>query len=213
MNVLRKLFFILSIFIIFTPTTMNKMWDKGDRMRTITQQIEAERRETYIQSIIEEVEWHAEVVIPDYLDVDLLIYMYETAVHFNLPIRTAFRLIRQESRFKEDALSPVGAYGFTQLMPDTYDQYHRKLFGDEFIDDHNPYKNIYIGLYYLRELYDYWDNFAMNEDYIWALSLASYNAGKGRVIQYKGIPPFRETRHYVSYIMREHSQIALFAQN
>lgn len=131
--------------------------------------------------------------LPWNVNTDHLIYMYDTANDFNIPVDIAFRLIRQESMFNPKARSFKGAEGYMQLMPLTYRLYYLELgFPKELMWNKDPYVNIYIGMYYLNKLADYWNN--------WDLALASYNAGIGRVIHYKGVPPFRETRSFVAAI-------------
>ena len=76
-----------------------------------------------------------------------------------------------------------------QLMPQTAS----KLGVSNRLD---PQQNVEGGTRYLRELLEFY-----NFDLVKAL--AAYNAGPGRVQQYGGVPPYRETRDYVSRIVRD----------
>jgi soluble lytic murein transglycosylase-like protein len=101
-------------------------------------------------------------------------------------------VIRAESGFNTRALSPKGAQGLMQLMPQTATQ-----LGVENAFD--PQANVEAGTRYLRELLERY-----NFDLIKAL--AAYNAGPQRVEQYGGVPPYRETRAYVARIVRDFNQ-------
>ncbi len=98
-------------------------------------------------------------------------------------------VIGAESSFNPKAVSPKGAQGLMQLMPSTASQLGVK---DSFDAD----ANVDGGTRYLRELL-----IRYNDDL--AKALAAYNAGPHRVDQYKGVPPYRETRRYVSRIIRD----------
>jgi len=93
---------------------------------------------------------------------------------------------KRESAFNPAAVSRRGACGLMQLMPAT-----ARSFGVTDIFD--PRQNVEAGVRYLRSLID---SFNGNVD----LALAAYNAGPGAVQRYRGMPPFSETRAYVSAI-------------
>lgn len=107
-------------------------------------------------------------------------------------------VIRAESGFKVHAVSPKGAQGLMQLMPQTAS----KLGVANAFD---PAANVDGGTRYLRELLEHY-----NFDLIKAL--AAYNAGPQRVEQYKGVPPYRETRLYVASIVRDFNRKKLAQQ-
>jgi len=108
-------------------------------------------------------------------------------------------VIRAESGFNVRAVSPKGAQGLMQLMPQTASQLGVQNAFD-------PQANVEGGTRYLRELLERYDF-----DLIKAL--AAYNAGPQRVEQYGGVPPYYETKAYVAHIVRDFNKKKLAQKN
>lgn len=103
----------------------------------------------------------------------------------------ALSIAKKESNFKHNSKSKHGAIGVFQLMPST-----AKRMG------YNPYKlsdNIKAGISYYKMMYKMFGSME--------LALAAYNAGPGNVRKYKGIPPFNETKRFVSVIMTDYKSL------
>lgn len=132
----------------------------------------------------------------------------QNAQKYHLPAAFILAIIKQESGFREDASSPVGAKGLMQLMPATASMVARK----EKIDFANPNqlllgnKNIALGVAYLSQLYPRYNNHLI-------LIAAAYNAGP-RQLNYwlRNHPPremdiwietlpWQETRNYLKNVI------------
>jgi Transglycosylase SLT domain len=94
-------------------------------------------------------------------------------------------LIQVESNYKPGAKSSKGAMGLMQLMPQTAREYNVR-------NPYDPKANVEAGIKKLKSLIDKWGV---------ELALAAYNAGEGAVQRFNGIPPYRETRDYVTRIL------------
>ncbi len=103
-------------------------------------------------------------------------------------------LIWQESRFQVGARSPAAAYGLTQIIPGTAQQLG---IYPEYYED--PYVQVEGGARYLSQMLVMFDGNVV-------FALAAYNAGPGRVQQYDGVPPFKETQHYVQVIPKKYNE-------
>jgi soluble lytic murein transglycosylase-like protein len=99
-------------------------------------------------------------------------------------------IIAVESAFNPRAVSRKGAMGLMQLMPKTARQYAVR-------NPFDPLQNIQGGLHLLRDLLHRFQGDLR-------LALAAYNAGEKAVVEYDGIPPYRETREYVKKVLRRY---------
>lgn len=111
----------------------------------------------------------------------------EAASRYKVDFFLIKSLIKAESLFDRYARSTQGAQGLMQLMPET-----AKMLGVR--DAYSPQEAILGGTKYLRQLLD---RFKKVEH-----ALAAYNAGPAAVVYYGGIPPYRETKGYVSKIKK-----------
>lgn len=96
------------------------------------------------------------------------------------------RMIEVESAWDPNAMSPVGAMGLGQLMPDTAFE-----LGVE--DPFDPIQNLAGSAKYLARQHRRFGSYL--------LALAAYNAGPGAVSRHGGVPPYWETRRYVRKIL------------
>jgi hypothetical protein len=107
------------------------------------------------------------------------------SVRHGVDAELLFALIEVESSYRPDAVSAKGAMGLMQLMPATAQQY-------AVADPYDPSDNVEAGTQHLRSLLDRYDVDS---------ALAAYNAGEGSVRRFGGVPPFPETRRYVTKIL------------
>lgn len=112
----------------------------------------------------------------------------QAAAKYSLAPELIRSVIRAESNFQAGAVSPAGAKGLMQLMPETA----KELGVTNVFDVH---QNIDGGARYLRQMLDRFDGDVKR-------ALAAYNAGPGAVEQYNGDVPYAETRQYVKRVMR-----------
>jgi soluble lytic murein transglycosylase-like protein len=109
------------------------------------------------------------------------------AAKHGVPARLVRAVIKVESDYQARARSRKGAMGLMQLMPETARRF-------SVADPYNPRQNIEGGIRYLKTLLDRFPSTGV--------ALAAYNAGENAVDRFRGIPPYAETRDYVSRILR-----------
>lgn len=115
------------------------------------------------------------------------------AATHGLPEELLTAVIEVESNFNPGAVSPKGAIGLMQLMPQTA----RHL---AVADAHDPAANIDGGARYLKQLLARFGNNLH-------LALAAYNAGPGAVLRTGGIPPYSETQRYVPQVIARYHKL------
>ena len=113
----------------------------------------------------------------------------QAARKYRVPAPFVASIVQAESNFNCAAVSSRGAVGLMQLMPETAQQYG--------VNPAVPAENIDGGTRYLHWLMA---RYRKSRNAIKRV-IAAYNAGPGMVDHYRGIPPFRETRTYVTRVM------------
>ncbi|TVQ78647.1 MAG: hypothetical protein EA369_06495 [Bradymonadales bacterium] len=138
------------------------------------------------------------------------------AAEFEVSPFLIWGVMREESRFQSDVISPAGAVGLMQLMPNLGSQIARSLREGrvERLGLTDPKKNIRYGTYHLRELFQQVDRLQVPPEFRTALVVASYNAGIGpvrrwirelntdRLDLFVESIPFTETRNYVKRVLQ-----------
>lgn len=130
--------------------------------------------------------------IPRSGDSDLDWIIFHAGQRHAVDPRLIHAVIKQESNFKSDALSPAGASGLMQLMPGTAKRF-------DCYDSKDQACNVEAGTKYLA-----WLLKRFSGDL--TLALAAYNAGEGSVDKYEGVPPYPETQNYVIKIVSNYGK-------
>lgn len=111
----------------------------------------------------------------------------QASIRYGLDCALIKAVISAESAFNCQAVSPKGAKGLMQIMPDNYSSLNIS-------DPFDPSQNIMGGSKYLRQMLEVNDGSLRH-------ALAAYNAGPEAVRRYEGIPPYDETINYVSKVI------------
>ncbi len=116
---------------------------------------------------------------------EILQLIKQLSSKYQVPFELILSLVKVESDFNPQAISPKGAMGLMQLMPSTAN----------FLGVQNPFdpeENLEAGIRYFKTLLERFGDLS--------LALAAYNAGPKAVMDYQGIPPFPETRGFVNKV-------------
>jgi soluble lytic murein transglycosylase-like protein len=116
-----------------------------------------------------------------------------SAAHYALSPLLVSAVAWRESAFNADAISPKGAAGIMQLMPETARAYCASPCSAS--------ANVEAGTAYLSALIQHYDGDIVK-------ALAAYDAGPGAVDRFGGMPPYRETEAYVDAILARMSVLA-----
>jgi hypothetical protein len=125
---------------------------------------------------------------------EIMAQIDEVATRHRVPPRLVAAVIAVESEFNPRAVSRRGAQGLMQLMPATAAHLDVQ-------DSFDTRENIEGGVRHLRVLMDRYRNDL-------PVVLAAYNAGDTAVLNYRGVPPYRETRQYVIRVLRQYDRDA-----
>ena len=120
---------------------------------------------------------------------ETLLLIAEAAVRHRVPAAFVTSIVAAESNFDCAAISPTGAVGLMQLMPETARQFGA--------NPAIPAENIDAGTRYLSWLMKRYEKRRDSIKHV----IAAYNAGPAMVDRYRGVPPFRETRAYVTRVL------------
>lgn len=118
-------------------------------------------------------------------------YVRQTAERYQVDPLLVRSVIEVESHYNPAAVSPKGAQGLMQLMPQTARRFAVK-------NAFSPWENIDGGVRYLKYLLNLYGNREAPE----TLALAAYNAGEGAVMRHGGVPPYQETTDYVRKVAK-----------
>lgn len=110
----------------------------------------------------------------------------EAAARYQVDPRLVAAVAQTESGGNQEAVSPAGAVGVMQLMPETA--------AGLGVNPYDKRQNIDGGAKYLRQMMDTFGGDVQK-------AVAAYNAGPQAVKEYNGIPPYRETQDYVNKVL------------
>lgn len=114
-------------------------------------------------------------------------FINEASTQYDVDADLIHAVIFVESGYQPEAISPKGAEGLMQLMPETARQFGVR-------DTFDPKQNINGGTALLQHLLGKYEGDI-------SLTLAAYNAGEAAVKKYNGVPPYQETKAYINKVV------------
>lgn len=163
-------------------STVNKMNKDNIEFERYRDSLEIEKRKLDQMSLLHDkikLQKHSEkisgITIPDSFPHKELLLIHSEAKKYNLDVGMILRLIKAESSFRAKARSHVGAQGYMQLMPGTFNAFANRLN----LKKRNNTANIKVGIYYLNHLYSMFKGYSKKERM--RLTILAYNYGPGRV--------------------------------
>ncbi len=123
---------------------------------------------------------------------EIINFIHKYSQLYNVDAKLVQAVLQIESNYDYRAQSKEGAQGLMQIMP-----YTQKELGLN--SPFDPEANIKAGIRYLKKMME---QFSCIE-----YALAAYNAGPNSVRQYKGIPPFPETKKYIQKVLQIYNRL------
>jgi soluble lytic murein transglycosylase-like protein len=179
---MRSCFKLVSYIAVAALSLWGAPPEEAQRARTVVR-VDA-RTGKLVRTMVSNVHPEAGMAAPRAIDAAVR----QVAAEQSLPPELLHSVIQVESNYNPGAVSPKGAQGLMQLIPET-----ARRFG--VADSFDPVENIQGGAKYLKYLLDLYKG-----DY--PRALAAYNAGEKAVAKYGGVPPYPETQNYVAQVKR-----------
>jgi hypothetical protein len=178
----RFCFKLVCYIAVAAPCLLGAPPDETLRVKTVVR-VDA-RTGKLVRSVVSNAHLVAGQPAPPVLDAAVR----QIAAEQSLPPELLHSVIQVESNYNPGAVSPKGAQGLMQLIPET-----ARRFG--VLDSFDPVENIQGGARYLKYLLGLYQG-----DY--PRALAAYNAGEKAVAKYGGVPPYAETQNYVAQVQK-----------
>lgn len=125
-------------------------------------------------------------------------YLYDQTQKHGLDYKKALALVKHESNFNPNAISPTNDYGYFQINIVNHDHLSKTVGGSNPLD---PYVSIDWGTYMLSDLYEHWSSKGISgralDEYVWS----SYNKGLG------GFQKYGKATSYIQGVDKEYNTL------